>query len=206
MGGGDLAAAQLLNQVQGTGHAKLGGVLGDTLLVMAGGIGVLAEAAGRLADVVAGELGALKQQLGGGIFNFAVQAAHDTRQRNGLGAVADDEVVGRQGEFLFVQRCDLLAVFGAADEDLAFADLYDPDTSIRFGCYYLHLCLERYNGDVATAAAAYHSGWGTVDALLQKEEHSADGITLQGFPYNQMHHYVEKITACYAVYQNLYGT
>ena len=27
----------------------------------------------------------------------------------------------------------------AADEDLAFADLYDPDTSIRFGCYYLHL-------------------------------------------------------------------
>ena len=119
MGGGDLAAAQLLNQVQGTGHAKLGGVLGDALLVMAGGIGVLAEAAGRLADVVAGELGALKQQLGGGIFNFAVQAAHDTRQRNGLGAVADDEVVGRQGEFFFVQRCDLLAVFGAADEDLA---------------------------------------------------------------------------------------
>ena len=119
MGGGDLAAAQLLNQVQGTGHAKLGGVLGDTLLVMAGGIGVLPEAAGRLADVVAGELGALKQQLGGGIFNFTVQAAHDTRQRNGLGAVADDEVVGRQGELFFVQRCDLLAVFGAADEDLA---------------------------------------------------------------------------------------
>lgn len=45
----------------------------------------------------------------------------------------------------------------AADEDLAFADLYDPDTSIRFGCCYLHLCLERYNGDVATAAAAYHA-------------------------------------------------
>ena len=44
----------------------------------------------------------------------------------------------------------------------------------------------------ATAAAAYHSGWGTVDALLQKEEHSEDGLTLSGFPYNQMHHYVEK--------------
>ena len=45
-----------------------------------------------------------------------------------------------------------------------------------------------------------------MDALLQKEEHSEDGLTLSGFPYNQMHHYVEKITACYAVYQNLYGT
>ena len=76
----------------------------------------------------------------------------------------------------------------------------DSDESIRFGCYYLHLCLVRYNGDISTAAAAYHSGWGTVDALLQKEEHSEDGLTLSGFPYNQMHHYVEKITACYAKY------
>ena len=65
-------------------------------------------------------------------------------------------------------------------EEVSFGDLYDPDVSIRFGCYYLHLCLVRYNGDISTAAAAYHSGWGTVDALLQKEEHSEDGLTLSG--------------------------
>lgn len=94
----------------------------------------------------------------------------------------------------------------APEEDLTFGDLYDPEVSIRFGCYYLHLCMERYQNDVATAAAAYHSGWGTVDTLLQMEEHSADGQTLQGFPYRQMNHYVEKITACYAVYTRLYGT
>lgn len=93
----------------------------------------------------------------------------------------------------------------APDEPLTFADLYSPDTAIRFGCYYLHLCMERYKGDVSTAAAAYHSGWGTVDQLLQMEEHSADGETLQGFPYNQMHHYVNKITACYQTYQRLYA-
>ncbi len=90
-------------------------------------------------------------------------------------------------------------------ENLTFDDLYDPAVSIRFGCYYLHLCLVRYNGDVATAAAAYHSGWGTVDALLRQEEHSADGVTLKGFPYSQMHHYVEKIQACYSVYTSLYA-
>lgn len=93
----------------------------------------------------------------------------------------------------------------AAEEDLTFADLYDPEVSIRFGCYYLHLCMQRYKGDVATAAAAYHSGWGTVDALLRLEEHSADGETLQGFPYNQMNHYVKKITFCYANYQRIYA-
>ena len=93
----------------------------------------------------------------------------------------------------------------APDEELTFADLYKPEVSIRFGCYYLHLCMERYKGDVATAAAAYHSGWGTVDALLQMEEHSADGETLQGFPYNQMNHYVKKITSCYAAYKRIYA-
>ena len=85
------------------------------------------------------------------------------------------------------------------------SDYISSDTAIRFGCYYLHLCMVRYKGDVSTAAAAYHSGWGTVDQLLQIEEHSADGETLQGFPYNQMHHYVNKITACYQTYQRLYA-
>ena len=93
----------------------------------------------------------------------------------------------------------------AADEDLTFDDLFTPEVSIRFGCYYLHLCLERYDGDVSTAAAAYHSGWGTVDALLTQQEHSSDGKTLQGFPYSQMNHYVEKINSCYAVYTRLYS-
>lgn len=31
----------------------------------------------------------------------------------------------------------------APDESLTFDDLYDPAVSIRFGCYYLHLCMER---------------------------------------------------------------
>ena len=70
----------------------------------------------------------------------------------------------------------------APDEGLTFDDLYDPDVSIRFGCYYIHLCMERYGGDVATAAAAYHSGWGTVDNLLRMEEHSSDGQTRERLP------------------------
>ena len=28
---------------------------------------------------------------------------------------------------------------------------------------------------------------------------------LQGFPYNQMNHYVKKITSCYARYQRIYA-
>ena len=93
----------------------------------------------------------------------------------------------------------------APDEELTFDDLYDPDCAVRFGAYYLRLCLDRYGGDVATAAAAYHSGWGTVDGLLAHEDYTGDGKTLPSFPYSRMNHYVEKILRCYDRYTELYG-
>ena len=93
----------------------------------------------------------------------------------------------------------------APEEPLTFADLYNPDTAIRFGCYYLHLCMERYKGDVSTAAAAYHSGWGTVDQLLESPEYSENGTTLNRFPYEQMALYVKKINQNYETYRRLYS-
>ncbi len=92
----------------------------------------------------------------------------------------------------------------APDEALVFDDLYDPDVAVRFGTYYLHRCLERYEGDILTAAAAYHSGWGTVDGLLEEAEYSKDGVKLDSFPYPQMRHYVNKIDGSYEEYQALY--
>lgn len=93
----------------------------------------------------------------------------------------------------------------AAEEDLIFDDLYSPDVNVRFGAYYVAQCLSRYEGDVATAAAAYHSGWGTVDRLLINTAYSSSGRTLDVFPYTQMQNYVIKIDRHYQTYQKLYG-
>lgn len=87
------------------------------------------------------------------------------------------------------------------DEDMEFADLYDPDTSIRFGAYYISRCLDRYNNHIDTAAAAYHSGWGTVDSLLNESGQEY----LTEFPYTQMNNYVYKINKAYSNYTQLYN-
>ncbi|MDD4850810.1 MAG: lytic transglycosylase domain-containing protein [Gemmiger sp.] len=92
----------------------------------------------------------------------------------------------------------------APTEDLTFDDLYDPETNIRFGSYFVSYCLLRYQQDIATAAAAYHSGWGTVDGLLADSKYSPDGKVLTTFPYTQMRLYVHKITTSYAQYQSIY--
>ena len=92
----------------------------------------------------------------------------------------------------------------AAEENLTFSDLFDPEVNIRFGSYFLKYCLLRYDDDVETAAAAYHSGWGTVDGLLSQSQYSANGKTLDEYPYPQMRQYVKKITESYNKYKTLY--
>ena len=59
--GGDLAAAQFLDQVKGPGHAQLRGVFADALLEPGGRVAALAQGAGSLPDIVPGKLGRLKQ-------------------------------------------------------------------------------------------------------------------------------------------------
>ncbi len=49
-------------------------------------------------------------------------------------------------------------------------------------------------GEFPRPAAAYHSGQGLVDGLLEKAEYSADGDTLTAFPYEQMNLYVHKVS------------
>lgn len=92
----------------------------------------------------------------------------------------------------------------AASEPLTFDDMFDPETNIRFGTYLLSVCLARYENDLPTAAAAYHSGMGLVDGLLEKGGNSFDGKTLSSFPYNQMNRYVYKVQKNYQKYCALY--
>ena len=92
----------------------------------------------------------------------------------------------------------------ARDEPVTFDDLYTPEVNIRFGAYYLARCMERY-GDLSTAAAAYHSGWGTVDQLLQNPEYAQNEDTLREFPYQQMNLYVYKVNRAFDRYTALYN-
>lgn len=93
----------------------------------------------------------------------------------------------------------------APTEELTFDDLYDPETNIRFGTYFVCYCLKKYDNHLATAAAAYHNGLGAVDALLTETQYSTDGVTLEHYPYPQMRQYVKKITESYQRYSEIYN-
>ncbi len=127
------------------------------------------------------------------------------RTESGFDPVAESNVGARGLMQITEETFDWIKSKIAADEAVTFDSLYEPDTNIRFGAYLLSVCLSRYEGDVSTAVAAYHSGMGLVDSLVENSEYSADGATLHTFPYAQMRNYVYKISRSYAAYQRLYG-
>ena len=121
------------------------------------------------------------------------ESGFDPNARSSADAIGLTQITEETFAWLKLKMCP--------KEDIVFEDLYNPETSIRFGAYYIAKCLDRYNGHIDTAAAAYHSGWGTVDKLLAEN----GGEYLTEFPYTQMNNYVYKINKAYTAYTQLYN-
>ena len=96
-------------------------------------------------------------------------------------------------------------IAGKFGESYVEGCLYDPETNIKYGCWYMGWLLDRYNGDKACASAGYHSGQGTVDGWLQDPAYSADGRTLTVIPGENAKKYVERVLERYEKYKEIYG-
>ena len=90
------------------------------------------------------------------------------------------------------------------DEECAEGSLFDPDTNIRYGCWYLGYLINRFGGDMRCAAAAYHQGQGRVDKWLSNPDYSADGKTLVKIPSAATEKYVNRILKYYEEYEKIY--
>ena len=83
-------------------------------------------------------------------------------------------------------------------------DLYNGETNVRFGCYYIRYLINKFQEE-KTALCAYNAGEGTVRTWLKDERYSKDGKTLYNVPYAETREYIEKIYKCYGNYKKLYS-
>lgn len=88
-------------------------------------------------------------------------------------------------------------------EDVNSLSLFDADTSVRYGAFFLKYLLDEF-GDTRTALAAYHAGRGRVNGWLKDREISPDGKVLGDIPVPETAHYVQKVTKAVNVYTNIY--
>ena len=87
---------------------------------------------------------------------------------------------------------------------LAQGMLYDPETSIKYGAYYLSSLYAKYN-NWDTALAAYNAGPGNVDDWLADERYdkNQDGV-LDKIPFKETDNYVRKVNRALDAYDKLY--
>lgn len=82
-------------------------------------------------------------------------------------------------------------------------DLMEPKDNIMLGCYYLRYLIDRYDGNVDVALAAYNGGPGNVDKWLDEKKYSSDGIHLSYIPFKETREYVEKVNTQKIIYEKM---
>ncbi|MBQ8200509.1 MAG: lytic transglycosylase domain-containing protein [Clostridia bacterium] len=91
------------------------------------------------------------------------------------------------------------------DSSYSFDRMYDAETNIRYGCWYLGYLSELFRGDPILVSAAYHAGQGDVRGWLGDRSISADGLTvpLDKVPIAETRQYAGRVTQAYGIYQTL---
>lgn len=82
--------------------------------------------------------------------------------------------------------------------------LFDAETNIRYGTYYLSYLYKRY-GDWSVVFAAYNAGLGNVNGWLEDSKYSSDGKTLDKIPFKETREYVSKVDRYTKKYDKLYN-
>jgi soluble lytic murein transglycosylase len=78
-------------------------------------------------------------------------------------------------------------------------DLSDPEINIRYGTYRLRELLDRYEGDVVAALAAYNAGPTNVD------DWGGSDLSVEGIPFPETRAYVEDVLDKQRAYRDKYA-
>jgi soluble lytic murein transglycosylase len=80
------------------------------------------------------------------------------------------------------------------------SDLSDPEINIRYGTFLLKELLERYEGDVVAALAAYNAGPGNADKW------GGAGLSVEEIPYPDTRAYVDLVLERQKEYREKYAS
>jgi len=83
-------------------------------------------------------------------------------------------------------------------------DLFEPETNIRLGSFYLAELMERFGGRQSAAIASYNAGPTAVAEWLEARATAEDDFWVESIPYDQTRGYVKRVLRSYHAYRVLY--
>ena len=83
-------------------------------------------------------------------------------------------------------------------------NLFEPETNIRMGSWYLARLLEDFGGKMFLAVAAYNAGPRAVREWMAKAANAPEDEFVERIPYPETRNYVVRVLTSYQVYRTLY--
>ncbi len=84
-------------------------------------------------------------------------------------------------------------------------DIFDPEINISVGTIYLKQLVDRYNGDVTMAVAAYNAGLGNVDKWKKDSNIFQNGtLIIENIPFEETKNYTSAVLKYYNGYKRSY--
>ena len=89
--------------------------------------------------------------------------------------------------------------------DINFDSMYNAETNIQYGTYFLSFLMNRYNNSIELTAAAYHGGFSAVDGWLEKGILDKNNVKIENIPKENglTYEYVKKIKNAYKHYEQI---
>ncbi|GAG59375.1 unnamed protein product [marine sediment metagenome] len=83
--------------------------------------------------------------------------------------------------------------------------MWDTETNIRMGSWYLRFLLDYFDGVEMLATAGYNAGQGAVGKWVNNYDEKEADFFIENIPYEQTREYVKKVLRDYVVYHQIYG-
>lgn len=82
--------------------------------------------------------------------------------------------------------------------------LYNPETSIRMGAWYLANLKDEFKGNQTLMLAAYNAGRGNVKQWLENQHWTGESKNIDQIPFPETRYYIRKVMLNYKIYSYLY--
>jgi soluble lytic murein transglycosylase len=114
----------------------------------------------------------------------------------------DPDAVSRTRALGLMQLMPATAEQVAGEMGVEYAEerLFDPETNIRYGTWYLGKLIGRFPGNLAAAVGAYNGGPHNMTRWLTSHAPVAGDVFVELVPYAQTRNYIRRVLTTYARY------